>query len=194
MTRKEATSRTKQAMADSLKKLACQKSFSQITIRDIIVDCNINRKTFYYHFEDIYDLLKWTLEQEAISVVKNFDLLAEYEEALNFVLDYVDENRDFLHSVSHSLGRSELKRFFYNDFIDVLRIYIDAVEQAEQLNVSAEFKNFISAFFSEAVAGSILSSIDQPEKQDRQRIAGYIMIIIDSTIPATLRAASQGQA
>ena len=23
----------------------------------------MNRKTFYYHFEDIYDLLKWTFEQ-----------------------------------------------------------------------------------------------------------------------------------
>ena len=37
---------------------------------EIIVDCGVNRKTFYYHFEDIYAPLKWMLEEEAGNVVK----------------------------------------------------------------------------------------------------------------------------
>ena len=31
-------------------------------------------------------------EEEAIEVVKNFDLLIHYEEAIRFVMKYVDEN------------------------------------------------------------------------------------------------------
>ena len=68
------------------------KPFSKITVSEIINTCKINRKTFYYHFEDIYALLKWTFEEEAIEVVKHFDLLADYEEAIRFVMKYVDEN------------------------------------------------------------------------------------------------------
>ncbi|MDO4633728.1 MAG: TetR/AcrR family transcriptional regulator C-terminal domain-containing protein [Eubacteriales bacterium] len=190
MKQKEATLRTKMAMADSLKKLACQKPFSHITVRDIITDCDVNRKTFYYHFEDIYALLTWTLEQEAINVVRNYDLMAEYEEALIFVFDYVEQNRTFLQNVSGSLGRSELKRFLFNDFIDVIRIYIDAAEQTENLTVSEDFKVFISTFFSEAVAGSILRNIDEPTTQDREKLTQYIMLMIDYTIPHTLRKAA----
>ena len=50
----------------------------------------MNRKTFYYHFEDIYALLHWMLQEEAIEVVRNFDLLVDYEDAIIFVVDYIE--------------------------------------------------------------------------------------------------------
>lgn len=80
---------TKKTLAASLKKAMEKKSLSKITVSEIITDCGVNRKTFYYHFQDIYALLKWMLEEEAIEVVKQFDLLVDYREAILFVLDYV---------------------------------------------------------------------------------------------------------
>ena len=53
---------TKQALADSLRQLLTRKSFSKITVTEIVENCGVNRKTFYYHFEDIYALLRWMLE------------------------------------------------------------------------------------------------------------------------------------
>ena len=50
---------TKKAMASSLKKLLETKTLSKITVSDITDDCEINRHTFYYHFQDIYDLVEW---------------------------------------------------------------------------------------------------------------------------------------
>ena len=41
---------TKQALADSLKQLLAKKSFSKITVTEIVENCGFNRKTFYYHF------------------------------------------------------------------------------------------------------------------------------------------------
>ena len=43
-----------------------KKPLSRITINEIVQDCGLNRNSFYYHFEDIYALFKWMLEQEAI--------------------------------------------------------------------------------------------------------------------------------
>ena len=83
---------TKKTLAESLKKIMEKKSFSKITVSEIISDCGFNRKTFYYHFEDIYALLKWTFESEAVEVVKQFNLIVDYEDALNFIMDYVEEN------------------------------------------------------------------------------------------------------
>lgn len=190
MKHKEATLRTKQAMASSMKKLACQKPFAKITVSDIIADCDINRKTFYYHFEDIYALLRWTLEQEAIEVVKHYDLLAEYEEAVSFVLDYVDENAQFIRNVYHSLGQNELKRFFYCDFISVVRAFVDETEQAQNLSVPNDFKEFICSIYAEAFAGSVLERVDHPENYDRKKIMEYTSIIIHSAIPNALQTAA----
>lgn len=190
MKHKEATLRTKQAMAASMKKMARQKPFAKITVSDIITDCDINRKTFYYHFEDIYALLRWTLEQEAIEVVKHYDLLAEYEEAVSFVLDYVDENAQFIRNVYHSLGQNELKRFFYSDFISVVRAFVDETEQAQNLSVPNGFKDYLCGFYAEAIAGSILAGIENPEKYDRKKLTKYILCIISSTIPNAMQAAT----
>lgn len=66
-----------------------EKPLSKVTLNEIINNCGVNRKTFYYHFEDIYALLKWMLEQEAIEVLKNFNLLVNPEKAIAFVIDYL---------------------------------------------------------------------------------------------------------
>lgn len=64
MTHEETSYQTKMMLCASLKKIMKHKPFSKITVSELIKDCDLNRKTFYYHFEDIYRLLKWTLEQE----------------------------------------------------------------------------------------------------------------------------------
>ena len=80
MTHEETSMQTKRMLCASLKKIMKTKPFSKITVSELIKDCNLNRKTFYYHFEDIYGLLRWMLEQEAFEVVKQFDLLLDYTE------------------------------------------------------------------------------------------------------------------
>ena len=111
------TYNTKKMLAQSLKKAMSAKPFSRITVTEIIKDSGVNRKTFYYHFEDIFALLKWTFEEEAIEVVKGFDLLIDYEEAIRFVMKYVDENEYIISCAHDSIGRDEMKRFFYADFM-----------------------------------------------------------------------------
>ena len=96
---------TKKALAEALKKAMRKKPFHKITVSELIQDCKINRKTFYYHFEDIYALLKWMLEKESIEVVKHFNLLVDYEEAITFVMDYVEENDHILNCAFDSIGR-----------------------------------------------------------------------------------------
>lgn len=48
---------TKKAIAFTLKELLLEKPISKITINDITERCDINRQTFYYHFQDITDLI-----------------------------------------------------------------------------------------------------------------------------------------
>ncbi|MFS0776813.1 TetR/AcrR family transcriptional regulator [Neobacillus sp. 3P2-tot-E-2] len=55
--------RTRRLIMDSFIELSSKKEFKDITIKDITTEAKINRATFYYHFEDIYDLLEKALSE-----------------------------------------------------------------------------------------------------------------------------------
>lgn len=185
---KMASEKRKRMIADSFKRIVQHKSFSKITVKEIIDDCGINRKTFYYHFEDMYALLKWTLEQEAIEIVKQFDLLVEHEEALLFIMDYIDQNDALLNNICDSTARGELKRFFYTDFIDITQSIIDKIEKSEHLSVSKSYKTFLERFYTEALAGILLDWITNPSTRNREETIQYISTVLHSTIPNALHA------
>ena len=58
---------TKQALEDGFKRLLSQRSMYNITVKDIVEECGVNRQTFYYHFHDIYALLEWIVQDTADS-------------------------------------------------------------------------------------------------------------------------------
>lgn len=165
---------TKKALAESLKKIMRNKSFSKITISEIVRDCGVNRKTFYYHFEDIYDLLKWIIENEAVEVVKNFNLVVEYEEAILFVMDYVEKNEYLINCAYDSIGRDEMKRFFYADFIELVSTLINTAETNSGKQLDAEYKAFLCNFYTEALAGMLIDWMKNREQKNRTQVIEYI--------------------
>lgn len=55
--------RTRKLIMDSFIELSGKKEFKDITVKDLTEVAMINRATFYYHFEDIYDLLEKALSE-----------------------------------------------------------------------------------------------------------------------------------
>ena len=146
MTNEELSMKTKKSLAAALKKAMENKSLSKITVSELIAECNVNRKTFYYHFADIYDLLKWVLEEEAIDVVKKFDMVVNTEEAFRFIMDYVEENKHIINCAYDSMGYEELKRFFYSDMIGIICETIQSGEDKLGVSVDESFKEFLARF------------------------------------------------
>ncbi|MGN0488255.1 MAG: TetR/AcrR family transcriptional regulator C-terminal domain-containing protein [Ruminococcus sp.] len=166
---------TKRKLAESLKKIMRKKSFSKITITEIVADCGLNRKTFYYHFEDIYALLKWMLESEAVEVVKEFNLIVDYEEAIIFIMDYIEENDYIISCAYDSIGRDEMKRFFFSDFNELVASIIDNAEKETGKNLSDEYKEFLCFFYTEALTGILIDWIKNRKGKNRQMVIEYLV-------------------
>lgn len=66
---------TKHALAQALKALTETLPFDKISVGNICAQCGLNRKSFYYHFKDKYDLVNWIYYTEFIEVAlkKNTD-------------------------------------------------------------------------------------------------------------------------
>ena len=173
---------TKKMFADSLKRVMRKKDFSKITVSEIVQDCGVNRKTFYYHFGDIYALLKWMFEEEAIDVVRHFDLLVDYEEAIHFIMKYIDENDYIISCAYNSIGRDEMKRFFCADFLGIISSVINSVEINTGKIFDVEFKEYVAKFYTEAIAGMLIDWIKQKEKYDREKVIRYLTTIIRTAL------------
>lgn len=186
MTHEETSLQTKTMLCTSLKKIMKHKAFSKITVSELIKDCNLNRKTFYYHFEDIYGLLKWMLEQEAFEVVRQFDLLVDYKDAFDFVIDYVNENAYFLNCIYDSVGRDQLKRFFYKDFIGLIEKIIRDTEKKLGVTIDDHYRQFLCNFYTEAIAGMLIDLFQNPDICDRDRTFEYFSVILNNSLPAVL--------
>ncbi len=154
-----ASTRTKRALAESLKKLMRTKPFSKITVTEIVRDCGVNRKTFYYHFEDIYALLRWIFEEEAVNIVRQFDFIHNYDEMLEFIYGYIDENKELLRNAYDAFGSVELCHFLHESLYGMTASLIESVEQEKQLRLPAAARDYLCEFLTEAASGMLLNVV-----------------------------------
>ena len=53
----------KPMIAEAFIRLSKQKNIDKITVKDLVEACGISRMTFYYHFQDILEVIEWSMEQ-----------------------------------------------------------------------------------------------------------------------------------
>ncbi len=186
MTHEEMSLHTRQAMTGSLKKFMGLKPLSQITVSEICADCNLNRKTFYYHFEDIYDLLHWMLEQEALTVVKQFDMPGDYDKVISFVIDYVDDNSHILNCIYDSVGREDMKRFFSADFKMYIGFLIEEAEKEASLTLESSYRQFLCDFYINALTGIFLDWFLDRSIRTREEMTDYLTLTLKNSIKSAV--------
>lgn len=164
-----ASLKTKRALAESLKKLMRAKPFSKITVTEIVNDCGVNRKTFYYHFEDIYALLRWIFEEEAVNIIRKFYLLNDYDEAIEFIYEYISENKDLLRNAYDAFGSVELSSFFHMSFVGLNESLIESVEQKMHKRLPERTREYLCEFLTEASGGLLLNIISGNMHFDRSK-------------------------
>ena len=105
---------TRRALAEALKRLVGEKAFSKISIGEICDLCNMNRKSFYYHFRDKYELVVWIFENEFLERAK----LAEYGNlwlAVSDLCEYFYKNKSFYKKILLIDGQNSFTEYF-SDF------------------------------------------------------------------------------
>lgn len=115
-----ASDQTKHALAAALKELMAQKPIDKITIHDITERCGIRRQNFYYLFEDVYDLMHWMFQDEAVSLLQQHEGTLLWQEGLLQLFRYIEANRAVCLCALHSVGRDHLKRFFATDLYAII--------------------------------------------------------------------------
>lgn len=178
--------KTKALLSSSLKKIMQRKPLSKISVTDIITVSDVNRKTFYYHFDTVYDLLRWTFEQETFEIVKQFDLAIEYSEALIFVMEYIESNEYIINCISDPMGLDAMRQFFFLGCFDLVKKILGFSEEQANKKLNEEYKKFLCVFYSTAVSGILLDWFMDKRKEDKQLVCDRISATIKKSINGVL--------
>ena len=188
----ENPSETKIQMANSLKKFIKDRPFSKITVQDIVADCNINRNTFYYHFENTYDLLSFAYEQEVKNIVDSFhNANATIPQAMDFVLDYIDKNIPLCTCAYESLGEQQLELIFEKDLRGFVGATIEYFSNQAAVKHSEDFKTFVSVGFTNLLSAQIIWYIRHNGDLDKEIFRECLQTIYTASLKAVMEEAAK---
>lgn len=86
--------------------------FSKITIQKLAGQCGVNRQTFYYHFDNIYDLMSKAFEYELVHESRMYEEVT-WEYAMSSFLQWIRENRVIIRNILANAELPYLKRAIY---------------------------------------------------------------------------------
>ncbi|HJJ35778.1 MAG TPA: TetR/AcrR family transcriptional regulator C-terminal domain-containing protein [Methanocorpusculum sp.] len=146
---------TKRAMGNALKKLMETKPLHTITVSDITDECGYHRQTFYYHFADIEELLKWTFDKDVADFLSSNEAPNSWQDTLRLTFAFLSENKSFCLSVYYSLGRDTILKVF-SDTVSTV-VYSVIIDICGTTLVTPENAEFLTTM----TTGGIISLVEQ---------------------------------
>lgn len=140
---------TKRALATALKELMNEMPFSAISIGDICQRRDMNRKSFYYHFKDKYDLLNWIYDTEFLSVARQKDHASPWDFMAD-LLEHLHANRTFYAKAMEVTGQNSFHAHFRELMEPVVVGLLTQCVPGEEVNA------FQTAFFTDAVMAALV--------------------------------------
>lgn len=104
---------TKRAIRNSFIKLLNERPVSQITVKDIVEDCGINRNSFYYHYQDLPSMIEEIILGEADDIIKRHPTVDSLEEGLGVTISFALENRRAALHLYNSSNRDLFEQYLW---------------------------------------------------------------------------------
>ena len=175
---------TKNIMADSLKNLILTKPLNKITVQELVDGCALNRSTFYYHFQDIYDLLEWIYKKEAVAELQKHANYNTWQEGFLNLFLYIQNNKEICLCAVHSLGRKHLESFIYSVTYQLIQDVVDT--QTGDMQVDEGQKKFLANFYTLAFLGLVIQWMQNGMKEQPEKITEALSITVRGSMINTL--------
>lgn len=171
---------TKKAIGYTFKDLLKEKPFNKITVNDIASKCDINRQTFYYHFQDIRDLVEWICTFEVDSILNKNTDIENWEDKFLLIFKIMEEEKVFVKNIYHSVSVEVLRSNLYRLVYPI--IYSEIIEKSKGKNLREEDKKFIADFYKYAFVSIVLDWIDKGMIENPELIVLKVSNLITGTI------------
>lgn len=174
----------KRIFADTVMEMLKSKSLSDITVTDIVTQCGVSRQSFYYYFDDIYDLIEWYFTQETEKALNEYSDIDTWQTGYIRLMRWAQKNKPLVLNTYRSIQREYIEVFMYR----VLYQYIIKVvhTEAEDLQVSLEQCAFVAQFYTLAINAVSLEWIRTGMNDKPESIAESVNFLIEGNLRKAL--------
>lgn len=177
---------TKKAIAKAVKSLTKEKPFDKISVRDITDYCGLNRQTFYYHFQDKYELLSWIYYNEAFLPIMDGISFENWSERIHKLFARMKKEKYFYsNTIKHA--ENYFQEYLMKIAETIIREAIEAIDEIDFLKEADRI--LISRFYAFGVCGTVLQWVEDGMKMLPEELAEHLRLLAI----ANERAAASGK-
>ncbi len=155
-------------IAKAFLELSKTKSVDKITVKDLVERCGISRQTFYYHFQDILEVIEWSVQQAAQEILERSAGAEDPMETLRAFIRSSAEWDAFLQRLLHSQRREQVEAIFVTTIRAFLQELLARREPDPGLSV-ADAKVILD-FCTYGTVGLLLENCGK-SSMDREKLA-----------------------
>ena len=167
--------RSKELIKNAMIDLLNRKPFSDITVTDIVTTANINRGTFYNHYNNPIDVVeefkRGLLEKFALEIKKTSNK-KDVDSLIDLIVQHLKENEKDYIKIINSIPISIIDDMKKELIIRVRELNPNVSELGLYLIVNA-----ISGLFIDYLKGKIIFSFDEMSKRLKEFVNTTIQII-----------------
>ncbi|MDD7309154.1 MAG: TetR/AcrR family transcriptional regulator [Eubacteriales bacterium] len=175
---------TKKAIVQTFLKLLDDRPLNQITVKDIVEACGINRNSFYYHFEDLPSLMEEILKDEADRIINEHASVSSLEDCLCVAIDFALKHK---RAVMHTYGATN--RALYEQYLDRVSQYVVSEYvnmKFKEIPADPADKELLIHFFKCILIGGALDWIADGMRYDIRQHVRRLCLLFDGTVEEAL--------
>ncbi len=169
----------KTIISNTLMSMMKEKGIDKITVKSLIDACNISRQTFYYHFQDIMEVIEWSMERATQSMLARSLEADTPEEALSVLISSAVENRRLIRKLLDSQKREQIERLFVHSTKTYLQELIK--NSGHPLSISYSDMELALNFWAFGISGLLFLCCEQ-NQVDVKNLAKQICRLLPETI------------
>lgn len=175
---------TKRALLAAFGELIEKKPFNKITITDITKKCDLNRMTFYYHFDNIYELMIWGLEMQMREVSKDYINYENWKTGYLRVFYFALERKNYIKKIFQTMEQEHLEHYL-NKIAErmVLAVIEDKIKDRE---MREDDKLFTAQICSYVLVGILFSWVSRGMKEPPEIMIKRTGRLLDGMIEKTM--------
>ena len=162
---------TREAIKSAFIKLLEERPLNEITVKNIVEECGINRNSFYYHFQDMPALLEEIVREEADAVIAKYSSVNSIVECFDAIEEFASHRRRAIMHIYRSMSRDVFERYLMQTSEYFIAAYIEALLRDGSLDgqVIEPNKALIVNYYKCLFFGVIIDWLDDGMPEEKAR-------------------------
>ena len=177
--------KTEHQFAETLKKMMATTPLEEISVISLSKKIGVSRKTFYYHFHDVYDLLTLVFLDE--KVIDDPSWISSSKDLIAVIYNYYVKNALFIDAAINSAGKDLFEEFIFNFCYQVILNNL-LPKITESKNITINDRKNIARYYSFGYSNSLVYYLSTHKTKSLEGIKSCFAFITDQSFVNSVNA------